>query len=191
MSTATTPSRTSTPVPAGTWNVDPTHSSVEFEVVNMGLVTVAGFFADFEGSVVSDGTPEGIRAEGVVQAASLNTRSVKRDEHLRAPEFFDVESHPEIRFASKRVEADADGLRIVADFTLHGVTREVELRAVPTVDEPIEDPWGGTRIGLEIEGAIDRRDYGIDWNVKTPGGIPLVSNEVKLRLHLGLVRSEQ
>src|SRR3954468_19824968 len=85
----------------GTWNVDPSHSSVEFQVKHMGLATVKGFFSDFEGKVevAEDGT---VTAEGTVKAASLNTRSEQRDEHLRGADFFDVESHPELKFRSTK-----------------------------------------------------------------------------------------
>src|SRR2546430_12094412 len=89
-------------LPTGTWQVDPVHSSVEFQVRNMGVVTVKGFFSEFEGSleVGEDGTAV---AQGVVQAPSVSSRSGERDEHLRAPDFFDVEQHPEIAFRATSI----------------------------------------------------------------------------------------
>jgi polyisoprenoid-binding protein YceI len=175
-------------IPAGTWATDPVHSTVEFRVRNMGIVTVSGHFPEFEGSVVSDGTLEGTRAEGTAEVASLSTRSEKRDEHLRADDFFAADEHPQIRFASSRFVQDGDRLKVVGDLTIKGTTKEVEFDVAPESD-PIEDPWGSTRIGLELNGEVDRRDYGLNWDVATPAGVPLASYKVKLTLHLGLVKA--
>jgi polyisoprenoid-binding protein YceI len=105
MASATGPQRVSTAVPAGTWSVDPVHSSVEFQVRNMGIVWVKGVFTDFKGTVESTGEPGGVRASGTVEVASVDTRSEQRDQHLRGAEFFDVENHPQITFESTRIRA--------------------------------------------------------------------------------------
>src|SRR4051812_31132606 len=120
----TRPAPETTVVPAGTWDVDPVHSSVEFHVRNMGIVTVKGFFDRFEGTLESDGTGE-LAVSGSVEADSVHTRSEKRDAHLRAPDFFDVESHPRLTFASTWVERTDDGYRVTGDLTIKGITREV------------------------------------------------------------------
>src|SRR5947199_10484267 len=101
--TTTTTAPSPSVLPAGSWQIDPAHSSLEFQVRNMGLVTVKGFFADFDGSleVADDGAARG---EGTIRAASVHTRSEKRDEHLRAPDLFDVERHPRIAFPVIGVE---------------------------------------------------------------------------------------
>ena len=91
MASATGPQPVSTALPAGTWSVDPVHSSVEFQVRNMGIVWVRGVFTDFEGTVESTGEPRVVRASGTVEVASVDTRSEQRDQHLRGAEFFDVE----------------------------------------------------------------------------------------------------
>jgi polyisoprenoid-binding protein YceI len=178
-------------LPAGAWSPDPLHSVVGFRVRNMGIVTVRGRFTHYEGTLVSDGTPNGTRAEGTVRVASIDTGSDKRDAHLLANDFFAAEDHPQIRFASTTVEPDGDGFRVTGDLTIKGVTRPVELHAVPQAPAPIDDPWGGTRIGLEVTGEIDRRDYGLEWDVRTPAGIPLASHTVSLELHLGLVKADE
>jgi polyisoprenoid-binding protein YceI len=174
-----------TGIPAGTWNVDPVHSTIEFQVRNMGIVTIKGFFEDFEGSFESDG--EGVHARGVVRSASVNTRSEKRDQHLRAADFFDVDSHPEILFESSRIEASDDGLTVIGDLTIKGITREVAFRA--TVEGFTPDPWGGERVGIAAVGEVDRRDFGLNWDVKTPTGVPLASYDVKILVHLGVVKA--
>src|SRR3954451_11259274 len=173
---------------AGAWAVDPVHSTAEFRVRNMGIVTVTGQFAEFEGTIVSDGTLEGSRAEGTAEVSSLSTRSEKRDGHLHADDFFATDRYPQIHFVSKRFEDDGDGIKVVGDLTIKGTTREVVFDVAPSVDAPIEDPWGGTRIGVEARTEIDRRDYGLNWETNTPGGVPLASYRVKLVLDLGLVQ---
>jgi polyisoprenoid-binding protein YceI len=171
----------------GIWNVDPSHSSVEFQVKHMGIATVKGFFSDFEGSldVAEDGT---IKAGGSVKAASVNTRAGQRDEHLRSADFFDAENHPQLRFESKAVEQlDEQSYRITGDLTIRGVTREVEFHALTQgVDQ---DPWGNTRIGLEVAGEVDREEFGLTWNQVLESGGVLVGRKVKILLDLSAVKT--
>jgi polyisoprenoid-binding protein YceI len=183
--TTTTATRQETGLPVGTWQIDPVHSSLEFQVRNMGLVTVKGFFADFEGSleVGDDGNAQ---AEGTVQAASVHTRSEKRDEHLRAPDFFDVEQHPEIAFRVTGVEPDGDSLKVHGALTIKGITRPVEFRAEVTGSGP--DPWGGERVGVAAYGEVDRRDFDLHWDVRTPTDVPLASHKVKIEAQIGAVK---
>ena len=171
----------------GTWNIDPSHSSVEFQVKHMGIATVKGFFSDFEGSL-EVGEDGAISAGGSVKAASINTRAAQRDEHLRSPEFLDAENHPELRFESKSVDqVDEDSYRIVGDLTIRGVTKEVEFEAVTEgVDQ---DPWGNTRVGLGVVGQIDREDFGLTWNQGLESGGVLVGKKVKLVLDLSAVKA--
>ena len=179
---------TATPALAeGTWNIDPAHSSVEFQVKHLGIATFKGFFSDFEGSleVTGNGT---IMAEGTVKAASINTRAAQRDEHLRSADFFDVERHPELRFQSKSVEQiDEDSYRIVGELTIRGVTREVELHAV--IHGVEQDPWGNTRVGLEVTGELNREDFGLTWNQALESGSVLVGKKVKVLLDLSAVKA--
>jgi polyisoprenoid-binding protein YceI len=185
MSTDTT--TVSPAIAQGTWNIDPSHSSVEFQVKHMGLATVKGFFSEFEGSleVAEDGT---ISAGGTVNAASLSTRSDQRDEHLRSPDFFDVENYPELSFRSTAVEQiDEETYRISGQLTIHGVTKDVVFEGVTQgVDA---DPWGNTRVGLEIVGQIDRSDYELNWNQVLESGGVLVGKKVKILLDLSAVKA--
>jgi polyisoprenoid-binding protein YceI len=170
----------------GTWSIDPSHSSVEFQVKHMGIATVKGFFSDFEGSleVTEDGA---IDADGAVRAASIDTRAAQRDEHLRSPDFLDVENHPELRFRSTSVDQlDDESYRIVGELTLRGVTREVEFHAV--IQGVDQDPWGNTRVGLEVAGEIDREEFGLTWNHALESGGVLVGKKVKILLDLSAVK---
>ena len=187
MESAANPQQASIALPAGTWTVDPVHSSVEFQVRNMGIVWVKGVFTDFTGTIESAGGSDGARATGTVEVASVNTRSEQRDQHLRSAEFFDVENHPQIKFESTRFEPHDGGLRVVGDLTIKGITREVQLDA--TVQGTVDDPWGNQRVGVEATGALNRRDFELNWDARTPSGAQLASDDVRLILHLGAVKS--
>lgn len=172
-------------IPAGVYNVDPKHSNVGFAVRHMGIATVRGSFEQFAGKVdVSAGAPT---LEGTVEVASITTGDDQRDGHLRAPDFFDVERHPQIRFHSTASEiTDAGTIRLNGEISIKGVTKPIEL--VGTVAEGGLDPWGNERIGFEVEGLIDRRDFGLNWNQDLPGGGLLVANEVKLVVSVSAVK---
>ncbi len=185
--TATTATTQEIGLPVGTWQIDPVHSSLEFQVRNMGLVTVKGFFADFEGSLEA-GEDGDTRAEGTIKAASVHTRSEKRDEHLRAPDFFDVEQYPEIAFRVTGVEPDGEALKVHGELTIKGITRPVELHAVVTGSGP--DPWGGERVGVAAYGEVDRRDFDLHWDVRTPTDVPLASHKVKIEAQIGAVKQD-
>jgi polyisoprenoid-binding protein YceI len=177
-----------TSVPTGTWNVDPSHSSVEFQVKHLGIATVRGRFEEFEGSlhVADDGSQ--VRASGLVKAASVNTNEDKRDDHLRSADFFDADQYEHIAFESKAiVPVDDDTFEITGDLSLHGVTREITLKAEVTGTE--EDPWGNERVGLEVTGQLNRSDYGMTFNQALGSGNVLVSDKVKLALDISAVKA--
>jgi len=171
----------------GTWNVDPSHSSVEFQVKHMGIATVKGFFSEFAGSleVAEDGS---LSARGTVDTASINTRNAQRDEHLRSPDFFDVENNPQIAFESSAIEQlDEETYRITGRLTIRGETREIVLDAVTQGVEI--DPWGNTRVGLEAVAQIDRHEYGLTWNQALESGGVLVGRKVKVLLDISAVKA--
>jgi polyisoprenoid-binding protein YceI len=177
----------STPLPVGTWVVDPKHSNVGFQVKHMGIATVRGHFKAYSGrlAVGADGR---IVAGGRVEAASVDTNEPKRDNHLRSPDFFDVEHFPELSFTSTRIVATgADTFEVTGDFTMHGVTRPLTLQA--TVEGTGTDPWSGEeRVALEVTGQLDRRDWEMRFNKGAGAGNALVSDRVKLLLDLSAVK---
>jgi polyisoprenoid-binding protein YceI len=178
---------TATAVPTGTWAVDPAHSRLEFQVKHLGIATVHGNFADFEGSLEIGDDLASAKAHGTVNVASVNTDEQKRDDHLRSPDFFHVDEHPRIEFESTAIELlDENTFRITGDLTLHGVTREIELDAEITGTE--EDPWGNERVGLEISGELNRGDYGMTFNQALGSGNVLVSDKVRLALDISAVK---
>jgi polyisoprenoid-binding protein YceI len=177
----------STVVPAGTWSVDPAHSKVGFAVKHMGIATVRGEFTEFEGTLEIGEDLATAKAYGTVKVQSVDTNESQRDDHLRSPDFFDQEQHPELRFASTRIEAlDDEEFRITGNLTLHGVTNEVVLHA--DVQGTDIDPWGNERVGLEITGQLSRGDYGMKFNQALGSGNMLVADKVKLALDISAVK---
>jgi polyisoprenoid-binding protein YceI len=171
----------------GSWRVDPRHSSVEFAVRHMMIATVSGRFRDYEGTL--DATGDELVLEGVVRVESLTTDDEQRDGHLVSPDFFDAERHPEIRFRSRRFEPTGERtVRVVGEFTMRGVTKELELAG--RLAGAGVDPWGSERIGIDLEATIDRREYGLTWNQPLPSGGVLVGDDVRLILSFSLVKAE-
>jgi polyisoprenoid-binding protein YceI len=174
-------------IPAGTYNVDPVHSNVGFEVRHMGIATVRGTFRKFQGAI--DATGDAPVLQGAVEAASIDTGDPQRDAHLVSPEFFDAATQPEITFHSTAGESvDGNQVRLTGEITIKGITKPIELTGV--VAEGGADPWGNQRIGLELSAVIDRREFDLKWNQTLPNGNLLVSNEVKLLVSVSAVKAE-
>jgi polyisoprenoid-binding protein YceI len=176
-----------TAVPTGTWTVDPAHSSVEFQVKHMGIATVRGKFGTIEGKL--EISESGATARGAVEVASIDTGEDQRDAHLRSPDFFDAENHPQITFESTAIEAlDDEEFRITGNLTMHGITKEVVLHAEYQGTDI--DPWGGTRIGLEVTGQINRSDWDMKFNQMLGSGNMMVADKVKLEIDISAVKQE-
>jgi polyisoprenoid-binding protein YceI len=167
-------------VPTGIWKSDPVHSSVAFSVQHMGVSPFRGGFADFEAILAGD------RLVGAARVESISTPDENLTGHLLSPEFFDVERHPELRFESTEISREDGDFVVSGELTLRGEKRPVELRG--TITEPIEDPYGRRRLGVELETMIDRTDFGIDWNADLPSGGQILANDVQLTARLELVQ---
>jgi polyisoprenoid-binding protein YceI len=175
-------------IPLGTWNVDPTHSHVGFSIKHMMIATVRGRFKDFEGTIVAAEDINDSKVVGVVRTASIDTNEPTRDEHLRGPDFFDVERYPEARFESKRiVPLGGPKFRVIGDLTLKDVTREVELEA--TIEGFERDPWGNDRAGVSVRGTINRTEFGLTWQRALETGGFLVGEEVNIEVDISAVRA--
>ncbi|MEX2581858.1 MAG: YceI family protein [Gemmatimonadota bacterium] len=175
-----------------TWNIDPTHSLVEFSAKHMMITTVKGRFSDVSGTIeVDEQDPDRSSVTVEIGAASVDTNTEQRDEHLRSADFLDVENHPTITFRSTRVEGayakPGDRFRVVGDLTIRGKTREVGLDAV--FEGTGQDPWGGERASFSAETKIDRRDWDLTWNQTLEKGGILVSNEIRLDLQVQAVQA--
>jgi polyisoprenoid-binding protein YceI len=172
-------------IATGVYTVDPTHSNVGFEVRHMGIATVRGKFAKFEGTVDASGAAPVLT--GTVEVASIDTGEENRDGHLQSPEFFDAAQHPQITFHSTGAEAiGGDSIRLDGEITIKGITKPIELTG--TLAENGQDPWGNERIGFEVAGVIDRREFDLKWNQTLPNGNLLVANNVKLIIGVSAVK---
>jgi polyisoprenoid-binding protein YceI len=173
-----------TVIPTGTWSIDPSHSTVEFQIRHLGLATVKGRAPVVAGTIEGGERPS---IRGVVDATSLTTFDETRDEHLQSPDFFDTGRHPELTFESTQIRED--GGELVADgaLTIKGVSRPVTLRGELTGTET--DPWGNERIGLDLAATIDRTAWGLTWNAPLPGGGLLLPDAVTLTASFSAVRA--
>ena len=184
-----TPAVETAPV-AGTrtvWRLDPSHTLVEFSAKHLMITTVKGRITDVEGSIfVDEKDPTKSSVEAVLKAASLDTRTEQRDQHLRSGDFLDVEKYPEIRFRSTRVEGDREKFKLTGDLTIRDVTREVTLDV--QFEGRTKDPWGGERAGFSAQGKIDRREFGLTWNALLEGGGLTVGNDIKINIEVEAVK---
>jgi polyisoprenoid-binding protein YceI len=164
--------------PTGTFQVDPVHSSLGFEVRYMGIAFFKAAVEDFDASL-ADG-----KLAGSARVDSIETRDENLHAHLLAPEFFDAVEHPEVTFSGELATA-GDSVEIDGEITIKGVTKPAALRG--TLTGPTIDPYGNTRYGLDLTTKIDRTEFGLLWNADMPDGTKALANEVTLRAELSLV----
>jgi polyisoprenoid-binding protein YceI len=169
---------------AEAYAIDPDHSQVIFKVKHMGISTVTGRFNLVEGSYTFDDKDvSNSSVETTIQTASINTNKQKRDDHLKSPEFLNVEKYPTITFKSREIKkGNGEDFTIVGDLTINGVTKEVELDA--EYGGRATDPMGNERTAFTAETEIDRKDYGITWNKTLDSGGLVVGDEVKIELEV-------
>ncbi|HEX8745247.1 MAG TPA: YceI family protein [Thermoleophilaceae bacterium] len=183
MTTATSP--TAVAIPAGSWTVDPIHSTIGFEVKHFGISTFRGRFTGYEGTIeTGDGSLE--RVEGSVQVDSVDVRDPQLAGHLQSEDFFDAANHPSIEFESTGVRGVEGRYELDGELTIRGETRPVTLEV--EVDGAGDDPYGGQRLSLVGRGEINRFDYGIPFNAKTPNGALVAGEKVRLVLTVEAVR---
>lgn len=168
-------------IPAGTFNVDPAHSKVGFEIPHLVISTVEGQFAKFDGSITIDSKLEKSKAELNIDVASIDTANKDRDDHLRSADFFDVAKTPKMSFVVKKVVGTADDLKLVGNLTIKGKTKEVTLDTKYLGD--VNDAYGNQKIAFSAVGKINRKDFGLTWNSAVEAG-PVVGDEVTLKIKI-------
>lgn len=189
-----TDDETPTPTPgtadiAGTWTVDPAHSSVGFTVRHMMVSKVRGRFTDYDADIAIDEELARSSVSATVQLASIDTSDATRDEHLRSAEFFDVENHPTMTFVSTGLSGSGSDYELAGELTIRGVTKpvifDVEFEGVGT------NPWGATVAGFSATATISREDFGLTWNQALASGGFLVGDKVNLELDLEASKDDQ
>ncbi len=181
---ATETTTTRTDLTPGSWTVDPAHSELGFVARHLMVSKVRGQFTDFSGIVTVGEDLASSSAEVTVAMGSIDTRSADRDGHLRSADFFDVENHPEMTFRS----TSFDGTTLEGELTIKDVTKpvtlDVEFNGLAT------DPWGNTKAGFELTGTINRKDWGLEWNVALEGGGVLVGDKITLVIDVQLLKQD-
>jgi polyisoprenoid-binding protein YceI len=174
---------------AAPWEFDPPHTGIQFKVRHLMVSSVRGDFEKVSGKIVYDEADvTKSTADITIDAASINTRVAKRDEHLRSPDFLDAAKYPAISFTSKRVEKTGTGtLKMTGDLTIRGVTKEVVL-TVEGPTPPIKDLQGNARVGGQATAKISRKDFGLVWNKALETGGVAVGDEVEITIDVEIYR---
>jgi polyisoprenoid-binding protein YceI len=172
---------------AGTWTVDPSHSTIGFVARHLMVSKVRGHFATFSGTVTVASDPFDSKVEATVDIASVTTGDETRDGHLKSADFFDLETYPNMTLVSTGIEKDGGAYVLHSDLTINGITKpvdfELEFNGVGA------DPWGGTRAGFSAEADVNRKDWGLEWNVALEAGGVLVGDKVKIQLEIEAIKS--
>jgi len=173
-------------VPAGTWVVDPVHSSINFAVAHNGVTTFRSGFERYEARLNGGEQP---RLEGTVEVESIAIDEEMLKGHLLSPEFFDTQRFPRLKFTSTELSVGEDGsARVAGELEIHGETRQVEASGrFATLGG---DLAGKERVGLSIEATVDRRDFGLDWQAQLPSGGDVLDYAVTIAVELELVKEE-
>ncbi len=169
------------------WSIDPTHSEVGFKVKHMMFTNVSGKFKTYDAEITTeddDFTKSEISFSADIN--SIDTNNTDRDNHLKSADFFDAENHPKLTFKSSSLTKSGDEYQLTGELTLHGITKTVKLDA--EVSGLLKDPWGNTKVAMNISGKINRKDWGLNWNSALETGGVLVGEDVKLNIELQLLK---
>jgi len=170
-----------------TWGIDATHTEVQFKVKHLVISTVTGFFRKFSGTVESETDDfDGAQVNFSLDAKSIDTNQADRDAHLKSADFFAAEQHPTIDFTGSLTKSAGSDYTLDGALTIRGTTKAIAL-AVDFNGTTI-DPWGNTKAGFEINGKLNRKDFGLNWNALTEAGGMVVSEEVRLHINAELTR---
>ncbi len=174
-------------IPAGTYAVDPVHSSITFAITHNGVATFRSGFDAYEARLSGGEAP---KLEGTVDVASIKIDEEQLKGHLLSPDFFDAERHPQLRFESSELSVAEDGsVRLRGELEIRGEVREVE--ASGKFGQLGADLAGNARVGLSLAAAVDRRNFGLDWNAELPSGGEVLDYEVAIAVELELVEEAE
>lgn len=179
---------TTTNLTATKWVLDTTHSEIQFKIKHLMISTVTGQFNKFEGFFETEEDDfESAQAYFSADVSSISTNNEQRDAHLKNPDFFDAENHPQLTYESERIEKlDDENYKIHGVLTLRGVSKKIVLDA--EFGGTTQDPWGNTRIGFSLTGKINRKDFGVSFGLLSETGGIALSDEVKLLVNAQFVK---
>lgn len=164
------------------------HSSIGFSIDHLVISETTGEFEDYNISVLSDRDDfTDAKIDFKTKVSSINTKDEKRDEHLRGPDFFDAEKYETIVFRGKSLKKiEGNQYELSGDLTIKGVTRAIAFKV--KFGGIVKDPWGGTRAGFKITGAIDRNDFDLRYNSVLDSGGLAIGEEVRIVCNVELVK---
>ena len=171
----------------GIWNIDPSHTAVTFVARHLVITKVRGKFGEVNGALTIAGDKLTSSVEATIEMASVTTGDDGRDGHLKSADFFDVETYPNMTFVSTGIRGDGAEYVLTGDLTIKGVSKSAELDLEFEGVSP--DPWGATRVGFSATGEINRRDFGLDFDVKLDTGGALVGEKIKIEIEAQAVKS--
>jgi polyisoprenoid-binding protein YceI len=171
----------------GVWNVDPVHSSIGFVARHLMISKVRGTFGTFSGTLTIAEDPLQSKVEASADVASITTGDDARDTHLKSPDFFDVEKYPIMTLVSTGIESDGSDYVLHANLTIRGITKPVDFEL--EFDGVSKDPWGGTRAGFAAETEVNRKDWGLEWNMVLETGGVMLGEKVKIQLEIQAVKA--
>jgi polyisoprenoid-binding protein YceI len=173
---------------AGRWEIDRSHSNVEFVVRHLMVSKVKGRFGEFSGSLHVGEVPEESSVEVVIDASSIDTRDSGRDEHLRSADFLDVAGYPTLTFRSTAVRGRGERWQVDGELTIRGVTRPVSLDV--ELEGVVTSPWGKQVASFTASTEVDREDFGLTWNQALETGGVLVGRKVRIELSVEAILAE-
>ena len=177
---------TATRIPTGAYSLDTVHSSAAFEVSHNQISTFRGSFGEVDATF--DVSDDATKLTGAAKVQSIDVDYEDLRAHLLSPEFFDAERHPEVRFASTDITVgDDDSVELRGELTINATTKPIDARGA--IKGPVTGPDDNTRIALDFETVVDRHDFGMGWNMDLPDGRKVLGDDVKLIVHLELIRA--
>lgn len=172
---------------AGTFVADPNHSSFLFAVKHMKVSTFRATFGGADARLTGDDSGLSLEGRARVESVSIANPPELREHVVNGDEFFDATNHPEISFRSTRVElAEDGGAEVEGELEIKGISRPVTARG--TYQPPVDDPYGSVRTAIELAATVDRRDWGMNWQMPLPDGDDVLGYEVDLTVHLELIK---
>jgi polyisoprenoid-binding protein YceI len=173
-------------IPAGTWNVDLVHSGLHFAITHNGIATFRSDFNEYVATLTGGENP---KLEGTVEVASIDIDDEMLKGHLLSPDFFDAEKYPQLKFSSTELAVEDGGtVRLSGEVEIHGQTREIQANG--RFAQLGADLGGSERVGFSFETALDRREFGLNWNAELPSGGDVLEWDVTINVELELVAQE-